>query len=445
MTGKATLIMVIGFSFIFIVVGYLWGNVATRSAENHVSYYKNTIARNIAVSGANLALNQIIRDSNWVSDISDRPFENGEMTVTITPLGPPIRILESVGTFMGAEQKVRVKLQRGTRIFAEYAWFIPSVSTGSLNRPWITGDTVFGAFHTNQFLLVDGNPVFTGHVTSLKGVKDVAKPGPSNPQFLGGYEGGVQVSWNSEMSFPEYAADADEGVAMGGTCKFQNTNVWLTFNDNGTVTYRTYDKTGDDSSKFSAPVTRSLSEMAPTGVIYAKGGNLFISGTLDGSVTIISEGSSGGGNGNVTLVGDLVYKVDPMISNGNGGYMPNPACDDLMGVIATNNIIIATSQLSGGKANNVDNPDIHIDAGLFAVKGGMQVQDLGTAPANKPLGSIYLQGSMTAGKEEIVAQFNGTTITAGYNRHIIFDSRFSVAPPSWYTYTYYYSVISWLE
>jgi len=56
-------------------MGYFWGSLATRSVDNHVSYYKSTVAHNIAVSGANIALQEVIADSEWISDINDRPFE----------------------------------------------------------------------------------------------------------------------------------------------------------------------------------------------------------------------------------------------------------------------------------------------------------------------------------------------------------------------------------
>ena len=52
---------------------------------------------------------------------------------------------------------------------------------------------------------------------------------------------------------------------------------------------------------------------------------------------------------------------------------------------------------------------------------------------------------MTAGKEEIVAQFNGNTLTAGYNRNVIFDDRFATGPPTWFPYLDYYRACTWLE
>lgn len=451
MSGKALLILVLGFTVIFLVVGYFWGDLATRSTDNHVSYFKSTVAHNIAVSGANIGLENVIADSNWTSDITNRPFENGYMNVTLTALGPVIRTLTSTGTFMGVNQIVKVKLMRDQASLAKYAWFIPSVSTGSGNRPWITGDTVWGGFHSNQFLVVDGDPVFMGPVTTLKGIQDQAKsPYVSDPQFLGGYQEGISVSWTSSMQYPDYAT-------LAGASSSFNQDLWIKFNEDGTVTYRVRTKNGgtnpgQDSTNYSAPVTEALTTFAPNGVIYDKNANIFISGKLSGKVTIVSEGSSGAGSGNVYFEGDMVYKTPPMIPNGEGGYMVNPASldangkpNDLLGVIATNNVLVSTTGNLGGYTNNVVNKDIQINGGIFCNSGGFSVQGLGSSPADVPLGSIYFTGSMTAGKEETVAQFSGNTLTAGYNRHVVFDSRFATGAPEFFPYLDYYKVVSWLE
>lgn len=450
MSGKALLLLVMGFTVIFLIMAYFWTGIGTRSTENHVSYYKTTIAHNIAVSGANIGLQNVIEDSTLTGTlINNRPFEYGFMDVEITELGPSTRTLTSTGTFMGEDQIVKVKLMRDKTSLAKYAWFIPSVSTGSPQRPWITGDSVYGGFHSNQFLVVDGDPVFFGKVTTLKGIKDQAtSPFVSDPQFLGGYEEGISVGWTSSMHYPDYESIAGVGASF-------SKDLWLKFNADGTVTYRvgSVNNAGQDSTKYGAPLTVPVTTLAPNGVIYVDKSNVYLSGTLSGQVTIVAEGASGiGGPGNVYFEGDLVYKTDPMIPNGSGGYMVNPASldadgnpIDLMGIIATNDVVVSTSGTLGGYQNNVIDPDIHIDAGIFCNSGGFRVQGLGSSPADIPLGSIYLQGSMTAGKEEIVAQFSGNTLTAGYNRHVIFDSRFATGAPTWFPYLDYYRAISWLE
>lgn len=443
MSGKALLILVVGFTLIFVIMGYFWGGLATRSVDNHISYYKLTIAHNIAVTGANLALHEVIKDSSWNTGISNRDFDNGVMNVAVKDsLLDTVKIITSVGTFMGVDQTVKVKLMLST--YAKYAWWIASVSTGSKNkRTWITGDTVWGGFHSDQFLNIDGDPVFYGRVSVEKGVNMTEG---SNPQFLGGLVTGVNVAWNQNMKLTEQAAAAAEGVALGGTCVFDNENLWLTFNNDGTVTYRTAPKSaGDDSTLYSAPETLPLTTMAPTNIIYLDKGDIYISGTLQGNVTVVSDQSSGTGGGNVYFVGDLVYNTPPMVPDGFGGYIPNEECTDVMGIIATNNVNISTSVESGGFQNNVADPDINIDAGIMCISGGFNLIDLGVSPVDVPLGNINLRGSMIAGKEEKVAIYNNNVLEAGYNRHVVLDERFLVRPPMYFPYSDGYEIISWLE
>ncbi len=57
----------------------------------------------------------------------------------------------------------------------------------------------------------------------------------SDPQFLGGYEEGIKVDWTKSMHYPDYAAIAGAGASF-------NKDLWLKFNADGTVTYRTATK-----------------------------------------------------------------------------------------------------------------------------------------------------------------------------------------------------------
>ncbi len=50
--------------------------------------------------------------------------------------------------------------------------------------------------------------------------------------------------------------------------------------------------------------------------------------------------------------------------------MQNGKPIDLLGIIATNNVIVSTAGNLGGYENNVVNPDIHIDGGIFCNSGG---------------------------------------------------------------------------
>jgi hypothetical protein len=443
MAGKAVLLVVLGFTIIFIVMGYFWGSVATRSVDNQTSYYKNTIAHNLAVSGANLGLNELFQDPDWNTGYSDLPYEIGLINVTVNVQDSISKMLTSVGSFMGVDREVRIKLMKSS--FAKYAWFIASVSTGSKNRPFITGDTLWGGFHSNQFLMIDGDPQFFGKVSTEKGINQ--SPG-SNPYFAEGVTTGVTVAFDKNYNFVDQYNAAQEGLALGGSNYFVSENVWLTFYVDGKVDYRTGPSNArDDLTKYSSPTTPvPLSEMAPTGVVFVTRGNLVLSGTLNGQITVIADQSSGaGGAGNVYLVDDIVYSTEPMVRNEFGIFVPNNSCTDLMGIEASNNIIISSSVESGGWQKNIIDGDIRIHAGIFCASGGFQLDGLGTT-VNFPTGSIYLTGSMTAGKEEQVAQVDGSfNVIAGYNRFVVLDERFLVTPPLLFPYSTNDEIMSWYE
>ena len=170
-----------------------------------------------------------------------------------------------------------------------------------------------------------------------------------------------------------------------------------------------------------------------------------MSGILNGEVTVVSDQSSGTGGGNVYFVGDMTYHEAPMLPDGHGDYVPNEACTDLMGIIATNNVNISSSVESGGYINNIANENLKLDAGVMCISGGFNLIGLGASPCDKPLGQIYLRGSMIAGKEEQVAIYNNDILQAGYGRHVVLDERFIARPPLYFPYTNGYGILSWLE
>jgi hypothetical protein len=77
--------------------------------------------------------------------------------------------------------------------------------------------------------------------------------------------------------------------------------------------------------------------------------------------------------------------------------------------------------------------------------GGFELEDLNPTYMNTLTGTIYLRGSMIAGKEEQVANYNNDVLLGGYDRHIVLDERFLARPPLWFPYSDGYEIISWLE
>jgi hypothetical protein len=425
MGGKASILLVLGFSLIFLVAGTNFWNLSTRSVENNIDYFANGKAHNIAVSGANIALQSIFQDKDWDDGISGLSFDGGEINVSVVS-DSAFKIVTSSGTFEGIEHEVIVKLQPSS--YAKFAWYAGNMSS----KDFITGDTVWGPFHTQSKLNIDGDPVFWGKVTSLKGL-NIAD---GDPKFYGGYESGIDVPLPVNYQFTQEKSMAVDGVVnKGGSSYFDGTDVWLTFNSDGTITHRT--GTGSDSSTYSAPITEPLSTFAPNGVIYIARGNIYASGTLNGKVTVAVGEASGVGHGNLYLVDNLTYRNAPMVYDAAlNKYVKNESCQDMLGLLATNNVVVAETD------KNVFQKDVRIDASIFCAQGGFTIEDK-TIP---PSGTIYVRGGMVAAKEELVATIdNSGNIKNGYKKHVIFDERFMLNIPPVFPGTGKFEIVSWFE
>lgn len=115
-----------------------------------------------------------------------------------------------------------------------------------------------------------------------------------------------------------------------------------------------------------------------------------MSGTLKGKLTVGSGESSGTGSGNIYLVDDLIYPDDPMVwDNTKEKYVPNNNCENMLGLLATNNVIISDNDA------NVADKDIHVDASIFCAQGGFKMEN-STIP---PSGTLYLRGGVVAAKK----------------------------------------------
>ena len=79
MGGKAALLLVIGFSLIFLIATQNFGSISNRAVDNMVDYTNETVAHDIAVSGANMAANAIFLDNTWTTGYSNVNFNNGKL------------------------------------------------------------------------------------------------------------------------------------------------------------------------------------------------------------------------------------------------------------------------------------------------------------------------------------------------------------------------------
>lgn len=384
-----------------VMLGILLPNIhklGHRSVENFLYYQNSTQAHNIAVSGANLAVNQIYLNNGWRTGYSDVAFAGGTYDVETQDFGiNQVRVV-SVATYQGLHDTVAVVLQPAS--FAQYAYY--SQVEGAIT--WITGDTVWGPFHTQAVMKISGKPVFKGRVSAKGGTN----PKKSTAIFDGGYVVGEDIVLPTDLS-------TTINAGIGGRI-FSGSDVWFDFSGTS-VSWKT---------SSSGPVTVStLSTFAPNGVILVAGGNIHIQGVLSGKLTLCATG--GAGEGSVYVDDDMRYSVDPR----------NATSNDMLGLVCDNSVIITD--------NAANNNSVILQASIFCRTGGLTAEHYNSRPVS---GTLNLFGGVTQYQRGAVGTFSGggtPTISTGFRKSYVYDDRLNLDSPPFYPLTGGYQLVSWHE
>jgi hypothetical protein len=406
MGGKAALLLVLGFGLIFLVVTQNFGSISTHAVDNMVDYTNETVAHDIAVSGANMAANAIFLDNSWTTGYNNIDFNDGKLNVSVQVINAfkNIRKITSLGSFGGITRQVEVILSPSK--FSKFAYY--SVSEGS-NIWWTNKDTVWGPFHTQDYLRAYRHPVFYGKTTTKKKVIYYTNKGKDEPQFYGGFEQGI------DLPLPTNGLSPIEIEADNGGYKFVNKDtVYLTFATDS-IKYK---------FNYTDPYTTVLaSSFTSNGVIYAKDAILRIKGTVKGQYTVAASGS--GSKGTIYIDDDIVYSKDPRMY---------PNSSDLLGIVSKNNILITD--------NAANHDDINIHASIYSESGGFGAENYSSRP---PSGDINLLGGIIQNTRQAVGTFNSGGIQSGFNKRYKYDERLLIASPPAFPGTGSYEIVSWLE
>lgn len=401
--GRSSVFMVIGFNMIFMAIGFNISRISTTAYENYVEYFDRTTAHKIASSAANMACSEVSFVPNWRTGYPSTAYLGGTYTVSVSDLDSGRIQIAADATYRGMDARVRLVL--GISSFSKFAYF--SNIEGGIY--WITGDTVWGPFHTQQKLTVAGSPVFYGKVTAKNGL--TKNPSSSKPKFYGGFQKGVSIDLPANLN-PLVAA------AQSGGAYFNNQHLWLEFHANGKVTYRV-------GSATATPTTVDLSTFAPNGVILANNGNMHIKGKVSGKLTISATGSSGAAKGNVFVDSSVTYVNNPMTGPSS----------DMLGIVADNDVIITDN------ANNAGNVNLH--ATVFSRSGGLTAENHNSRPAG---GTLTVLGGIQQYQRGPVGTFSGSgTIASGFLKNYRYDERMYVDTPPFFPTTGSYEVLSWYE
>jgi hypothetical protein len=444
MVGKASLLLVMGFSVLFLIFGYNFNGMSNQSVDNFTDYYKQTMAHNLASSGANLAANAVFLDNNWTTGYSNVQMNGGviNVSVQIVNAAQNVRKIVSVATYEGESDSAEVILSPSR--FSQFAYY----SEDEGGTIWWTGkDTVFGPFHTQDDMRAYNHPVFgvVGYRTTSKGKLIYYKDQKSDqPVFHGSFQTGVDEPLPSDGLQPlrDAAVDGGDKITQSTSTTTTTEQHWVNggwervngrwqytaghYEDVITTTtsvdtvYITFIK---DSVQIKLGIakpatTYKSSEIAPNGVIYAQGMDVRLKGTVQGQYSVVSDG-------NIYLDDDILYKTDPK---------NNPNSTDLLGIVSQNNVYIT---------DNNATKNIKIDAAIYCQNGGFGAENYSSRSVD---GDINLLGGITQHIRRAVGTFgSGNNITSGFNKRYHYDSRLMQMFPPFFPTTGGFSIVSWKE
>ena len=407
MGGKGALLLVLGFSLIFMVAGRNFNNMATSSTDNFTNYYMDAKARNIASSGINIVANKLFLNKSLVDQTFNYNIDSGSVAVTLSTVGDQRQIV-ATGNFSGTTALIKLILQSSS--FSKFAYF--SDNEGA-DIWWTTKDTVWGPFHTNGQLRVADEPVFYGDV-SIDGSL-VKRSHTANPHFYGNFETGVHIDIP-----PNGVANLAAAASAGGALftghplvyfEFRGDSIRYKFSSGGSWTYAL------------------ASTFAPNGVIFAADAQLRIEGVVKGQYTIGASGS-GSGKGKIYLDDDVYYYTNPET---------DPSSTDLLGIVAYDDIVITE--------NWSNNHSITIQAAMYSETGSFGAEDYQHRPVS---GNINLYGGLTQDTRGAVGTFytdwwGNSIINSGFSKRYRYDDRLMTKVPPTFPSTGALEVVSWFE
>jgi hypothetical protein len=482
MVGRASLIVILGFSVIFGIASIRWTQESTKAVTNIQVYYGSTRSHNNALIAANLACDSIFQN-NGDTTMSNSGQIKGHMPdgswYQITTLMVPgtgksrnvfITATGSDTDMLGNIYNDTVRVLLTPYSFSRYAYF--TSTDNGVN--WTTGDTLTGPYQTNGNMNVTGVPVFKGPVTIGKyAINSQGKYYPGialstweHDPRLGNYDTINATSFRTGVT--DSLPSAFDQNTYGDTTKvFSNPNyadsshsydVQLTFDttNGGSVTsiattrahnqiktdstYHSYSKTWTYTWTWTWTVVKSdtakqtISSISnsKTGeaLILVNNGDAYVSGTVQGKVSVVASQPSS--NARRSYQGSTTYFDGTVAGNilitGPITYKNGTSGTDVLGLVANNSVML-TTQPAG---------DIKLDAAICALKGSFTYQDYATT---SHLGYIKLNGSIIQNSRGAVGKVGGT----GYLKNYKYDARYRYISPPGFPLATRYVVLSWCE
>jgi len=337
--GKALLIIILGFSFIF---GSMMMNVTSnhqRSANAIVQQYEKWIARNAVESATNVANSKLFINFDWRTGFTNQSFSGVGYSVTVTDI---------TGDSTTEAKKIEVKtivnyenvIDTTIAIFMEpaYSYYYFFLENWPATLEYDSGDTLRGRIHVNDRIRIRDDPVFLAKVSSSDNTYQGV--GPLDPKFYGGVEfGTANIVLNNSILTP-----LENFVASSPAADSFGIEIWVEFT--GTA-YNVY-------SDADYSILIKANNLADIKVIYSSA-SIHVMGTVDGQITVFTTSTD-----DMWIEDDMVCANDPSI---------DPTSDDFIGLVARHRVWLAD--------NPANRDDLIIHAAIMSVNDEILVQDAG--------------------------------------------------------------------
>jgi hypothetical protein len=395
--GRTSLLLVIGFNVVFMVTGFRISTQTTQTYEKYLGYCDIEQAQLAAESAANIGISDAFFNPAGAIPggvIGFPSSQEGTFTIIkdirFSAAGTIDSIIVNVngnynmagGGFLASNQvqlNTSVVISGGS--FSQFVMFTESEKMGSPPEAiwWRTGDICRGAFHTQDYVNVNGSPIFEGKVTTKMGIKYNDKK-KDKPDFQQGYTSGVDISI-TKTDFGELTALGKSG---GAYSYYNGVATYVEFKADGSVIVRTgsngwSEKKTTQNTSVTPPVPYcktypSVAALTSSTVLLVNNAELHVKGVLDGKITLGAIGSSS----KVWIDSSVVYKSPPPCSQA-----PGNVSDDLLGIITEKDIMVT---------NNSNNKNgVELDASIFSRSGGFgadQYDSRGNCGVLKIVGGI---------------------------------------------------------
>lgn len=301
--------------------------------------------------------------------------------------------------------------------YARYAYFTDTehfqIGWGNVAVWFVGNDILQGPTHTNSHFHIKGDPVFTDVVGSSDNFITFYNDGnyiytsnPSNPPYdEPDFQQGIDLG-AEPVNMPSQALDLRAAANSGGIYLAGDTTVVL--NPDGTMNITNPNQGWIDQNM----------ALPANGAFFVNEGNVYVSGTLDGQLTI-------GSSMDVVITDNLVYADDPLV---------NPNSDDVLGLIGENDVVISQGTPF----------DLQVYASIMALENSFMVENWDLGPAK---GTLTVYGGIIQDERGPVGTFSGATgeKLSGYSKNYIYDPRLVNTPPPFYPTTGDYISLSWKE